>query len=281
MLHFSTQPSMLYRRERIYRSVSQGEKAEPARTIVATSSFSSPSIEWKRSLLSDQKPFGEVFYAANIGRSAGLAALGSSMKILNEFQKYEERLQKAEDPREVEEFDWDAAIRHNLPQFYYLFARYHASFVLRKLYEAWAVSNLSLKIADRLTKDVWKSLQRKLVRYPRWTACTRVFHTALWSNSLMYVSTFSMDLLERLLNDLRYWMNKKSRDAVDVNLVCNYLVNLSSFMARKAIVCALAWTASAVGYSVGSYVHTKNGGTTGAIFAEVLVGGLVGGLAAN
>ena len=63
------------------------------------------------------------------------------------------------------------------------------------VYESLAVAHLNARIADRLCKDVLKSVKRKLLRYGRVRACVSIIPTAFYSNFVMYAASLTYDIV--------------------------------------------------------------------------------------
>merc|ERR1712000_424420 len=92
-----------------------------------------------------------------------------------------------------EDFDFEPAVSEYLGKTFHAFVKNSLIVVTRKMYEAICVANVSIRTADRLTKDVYKSAVRKLARFSNVETCYRIFFTGVWSGLLRVAALFTVD----------------------------------------------------------------------------------------
>lgn len=116
------------------------------------------------------------------------------MELMNEYSKHlEKEIEAQTNHKRYPEFDFKIA----LPQFFSKTAkriiRNICNFVVKKCYEAICVASLPLRLCDRLTKDVAKSVIRKVDRYGQQVAAQRILVTCFYSSILRASALFTVD----------------------------------------------------------------------------------------
>jgi hypothetical protein len=115
----------------------------------------------------------------------------------NKYTKHMERELAAQETGEyVEDFDEEQAKKEFVRECKVLLVRNTWNLILRKFYERIAVHTFDLRLADRLTKDVFKSNLRKLGAARGFSpneASRRVFYTGLYSGVVPALALFTVD----------------------------------------------------------------------------------------
>lgn len=151
----------------------------------------------KRDYLADFKPVSYEFTPKAIFKQLLKAMLLPATMLLNEYNAHMIRAEQDEEGNE-EEFDWEECLDRSISKVMPTLKRNYAITIIKKFYEELAFYNLPIKIVDRLTKDVDKSILRKLVKYNRAEACSRIFLTAIWANTIWHISTFTYEIYEEI-----------------------------------------------------------------------------------
>jgi hypothetical protein len=232
----------------------------------------------KRQYLADYKPLGSVLLPKNIALQFGKAAILSSSQSLLKYNEYLDRSLKAnENDEDIEEFDFDLLYKESLNNLYSSSKRLLATNFIQKLLEYAATLHCSMRIADRLVKDVAKSLARKTARYSRYEASRRILSTNMWSMSLFCLSGFLYDVTLDTLNYLSTQVNSARTHAalmrhgfpyaevkasVPGTMVAeiNTLAKLLTKVWKRFMLYGASLVSQSVGYAVGSYVHQTQGG---------------------
>lgn len=105
----------------------------------------------------------------------------------------EREMQAEASGQQIESFDEDKAKKEFITGTEILLIRNSWNLVMRKLYERIFVHNVDLRLADRLTKDVFKSSLRKLQRFAPSEAARRSFYTGLYAGMIPALALFSVD----------------------------------------------------------------------------------------
>jgi hypothetical protein len=222
-----------------------------------------------RQYCDDFKPFTYVFSLSNLLNVSVMASIEPLNNFNAQFAVYTKRIEAGE---KVGEFDFKGFMDTQRPIFVTAWVKNFCVSVVKKTLESIAYAKLPAKITDRLTKDAYKSLARKALRYPRLEVCTRIIPTRMWATSLSYVSIFSVEtllLIYPAISDVLTAIVKKGfSEGMKVLKKINF-TKISKKLLRNIIVNLIAWGSAAVGYSLGAYVYMPNGSTYG----ELLVGG--------
>ena len=172
------------------------------RSRVLATSAASLYTTGKREYCADYKPLVETITLKNIGVQVAKAGVLTFATGMQEYNAYLDKLiayQNAEDAKEklppVPDFDFGAARIKYWAMFTTSANRFVSTYVLRRLYESLAMAKLNARTADRLCKDVLKSLKRKLARSDRLRACANVVTTAFYANATIYAAALTYDVL--------------------------------------------------------------------------------------
>jgi hypothetical protein len=228
----------------------------------------------KRPKLSDYKPITDLFTVKSLFSIFLRAALLPMNVVLDQYNRFlmqQEKKIKAGYIDDYEEFDWNGVLHSNYNKFLSELCRLFSASFIRKVMEELCIDNYSLKIADKLTKDVQKSALRKAIRLSdRYAVCQQIFHTSLWSSALGYGSFFIYDVAYRFFEAIQqsYTVWKK-RGFVEA---CKQwpVVDLTIFGVKKVILTATTWSSSSLGFAIGCYFDVKYGGVVGSVLLDLL-----------
>lgn len=210
--------------------------------IVATSAV---ALKSNRQYGDDYIPFCKSYGYRNIAFQITRSALLQSSLFTIEYNAYLEKSCASDD--EIE-FDWEASRKKYWANFVTLVIRNTSVSILKHFYELLAVLTLSNKTADRFSKNLLKSITRKLVRYHRIVACGRIFRTALWTGVPSNCSMLSVDIV---FNVTDYLMYKKQK--------CNFKI-IAVWLGKKVTFYSICTVSSAAGYALGSFFNPHYGG---------------------
>lgn len=152
-------------------------------------------------LLSDYKNFTSVFGGKNVGLQITKAAIIASTKVMIEFNKHELIVgEKIKNKEKFVEFDVIGEMEKNIPFFQERFVQFFVTSVIRKAYDLAAILNYPVKLVDLLSKDIRKSILRKLERskylnQTTYSLMAQIYQTAMWNSSLTYLSMLTYDIL--------------------------------------------------------------------------------------
>jgi hypothetical protein len=192
---------------------------------------------------------------------AGVLTFAAGMQEYNTYLDKVIAAQAAEDAGEkftpVEDFDWKAAQVKYLSSFLSSANRFVSTFIIRKVYESLAVAHLSARAADRLCKDVAKSIKRKLARSTRLRACSSIVMTSLYSNTVLYTASLTYDIASFVPAAVSFSrLNRGFR--IEVNLPCS-IQDMGIWLNKKVIFYSVCSASSAVGFAVGAYFSEEYG----------------------
>ncbi|RYG96595.1 hypothetical protein EON65_54170, partial [archaeon] len=181
-------PTLSHRQKGWYKEYSDLHSCSLSLSMLSSSS---------RTPLKDMMPLTDIFtfnFTIKTVLMAGLLATNATIIEFNQFEL--QQLEKPEDERE--DFDWHPHLPDIYMGFQYHLSRLFTTSLIRKAYEAYAYYNLSIKMTDKLTKNVYSSLLRKRNRYHNnmRIVCQKIFKTSLYSSALLYLSLYNFDLLE-------------------------------------------------------------------------------------
>ena len=228
-----------------------------SKRIIATSAI---VLSQKRRYGEDYTPFCRSYQARNVGFQIAKAALIQSSMAVLEYNVYLERAIASE--VEIEDFDFKAARIKYTAAFVTLAKRNLSISILKHFYELLAVVTLSDKAADRFSKNLLKSITRKLTRYSRATACGRIFRTAIWTNIPFNCATLTVDIVFNLAD---YLYSKKTIKNKEVVL----------WLGRKVTYFCVCTLSSAAGYAFGCYFNPNSFATFSACAFEGIFSNLI------
>lgn len=215
------------------------------------------TIVVKRPYCSDYKPFSSVFAFKALGLQAAKASLLSFSLLLLEYNKHlDQQIAAQQKGKYYPDFDWKAAFDKHFPKFKSSFIRFQATPIITKFYQMLSHDYLSLRITDKLSKDVMLSLKRKAARYSPFQASARIFKTTFFSSSLMYLASFTYDIIDSIYHVL----HDKKRIAS--------AKEMAIWTGKRAVYYFICLSATSLGTAIGSYINQKNGGLIGALIFE-------------
>jgi len=220
--------------------------------ILATSAFK------KRKYLDDYKDFKEAFYIESIILQIAKGLItGGSVPLLEYTQHLEKQLEAEKEGREIDDYDWDDKIDMFTNKCIESCIRFVSVSWIKKSYELYAALYIDHRIADKLTKDVKKSLIRKMSRMSKFNACTKIIKTNLNASAISSISAFTFDIIYDIYQTVVYKKQfSLEKTTILVFKRCGFYIILS--------------LGSAVGFSVGSFIAGPNvGGLIGSIFGEL------------
>lgn len=209
-----------------------------AGSILATSAA---KVACKRIYGEDLIPFNSCLTPRSLGYQIAKAALIPSSVVLLEFNVYLDKVVASE--YQPEPFDWDSALKKFTNTFISLAKRNISISILKPFYEFLAVLTLSAKTADRLSKNLLKSINRKFARGSRIDACMRISRTALWAGLSLTLSTFTVDIVFSVSEHYHY---KKAK-------VTNQ--QIVRWLGIKTVHYSVSTISNAAGYAIGSYYN--------------------------
>lgn len=225
-----------------------------------------------RKYLDDFKPFSDIFSIKSIFTQLIKATLIPANLIIHEYNTH--LIEYLElDESEWEEFDFNTAINKNFALFISNWKRLMSVTFIRKVLEEFSLKNYPLKITDKLTKDLGKSIVRKSLKLSRIAACKKIFFTALWSNYLSNLSYLIYDISTTtggiIMDYLRvYFSNREQTSLFRRFRKKRFLLTCIKKIAFHSV-CLLS---SAGGFAIGSFIHIKHGGNVVSFATEMLVG---------
>lgn len=233
----------------------------------------------KQRYLKDMKPFTDVFTLKNVALQVTKAALLPLNMVMFEAQKHEME-QNMHPEKKLPDFDWEAAVKKQMKSFQDLTIRYCTVSVLRKSLEELMLLKLSVRLVDKLTKDVFQSLKRKVAKFGHSVACQKIFFTSLHGSVLLNASNFIYDIVHAGIMHLHSWYTSSSSSSTAVAVRTDMIQPLraAGYLANRVTFYSLMTLASASGYAAGSFVNESYGGFLGSMVVEVLAGVALAGL---
>ena len=208
------------------------------------------SVNKKRQYLQNYKGFPDLWSAKSVTSILATSSLIPLNKVIFEYNQHMEN-----DELQDIEFNWKEAIDRHSPMFFDQLHRNTIVAVLKKLVEMWAKENLPARLTDKLTKDLFKSLLRKLGRFDHWEATKRIFFTAMWNSSTFVLANIIYDI-GLIVNEGVVSFRKTNHEDSLSTAVRRRFVSIS----KKLGYWGVCVGSSSLGYAVGSYLHRDYGG---------------------
>jgi len=196
-------------------------------------------VDGKRQYLDDMKPFSDFFTLKNITLQLSKALLIPANTVTFEYNNF--LLEERDD-----DFDWKGCMERNFGSFLSSAKRCLSTSFLKKIFETLIQKYLSPKYCDKLSKDLSKSMLRKIIKFSRFTACKKIFFTALWGNSLFSASCFVFDVAAYMTSP---------RNKSDSTLQC--LRRGTVWITRKTGYSALSLVSTSLGFAIGAYFNVS------------------------
>lgn len=117
------------------------------------------------------------------------------IELMNEYNQHLEKQIQAQNKgkRPLPDFDFTKAFPQFLNKIQTRLIRNLFIFVTRKVYEMVCVATLPPRLVDKLTKDIQRSLTRKLMKFSQAIAAQRIFFTCFHSSILRALSLLTVD----------------------------------------------------------------------------------------
>lgn len=225
------------------------------------------SIVGGREYLDDFKPFSDLFTLKSIFMHVVKASLVPANLIVHEYNVH--LMDSLElDESEREEFDWNKSLLKNFALFIATWKRMMSVSFIRKVLEELSVNYLSLRVADKLSKDLGKSILRKSLKFSRFVACKKIFVTALYSSCLYHCSSFIYDV-GFVVTSVVMEKDGEEKKSIVKKFNEKKIVELCLKKFGYFSVCLIS---SAGGYAIGSYFHLKYGGSAVSLVTEMIGG---------
>lgn len=236
---------------------------------LSTKSISLASVPFKRKYLSDLEPFVNVFKMKNFSfqvLKGGLAAVSLGLMDYNIHAERNMRLElNAEDGEvvDLEPYDWSLALDSFKTRFRDFATRFYVSSIIRKVYEEIALQFCDIRLVDRLTKDVGKSLMRKADRIiSRFEVCSRIFYTSLYGNFLIYAASSTYDGILQIIEAVQMKYPIKPKEIL-------------IWIAKKSTLTVSNLALASLGFAIGSYFNIPHGASVGSLSFELIGGAVV------
>lgn len=215
----------------------------------------------KRAYLSDYEPLLSVVQYKNVTTQLMKGGLVTFSLGLLDYNKHIERNLRKEmeaadgEDAELDEYDWSAAREATVSRAIDFTCRFYFTSVIRRAMESVCALHLSVRWLDRLTKDVSKSLRRKLSRFHYLDACERILFTHWYGNITAYAASGVYDAIIEAVKSVHTKTYATERECV-------------LWMLKKTIVQASNLALSSVGFAVGALVHPEYGALAGSLIFE-------------
>lgn len=157
--------------------------------------LTSNSFSGKRQYLTDYKQLTDVPYLYAQSKNILVKSfLLQGILSTNKYTKHMEReIAACENNQTIEPFDEDKAKDEFVTESKILLIRNIWNLLTRKFYERILVNTLDIRLADRLTKDMFKSTLRKLQKFTPAEAARRAFWSGLYSGVVPALALFTVD----------------------------------------------------------------------------------------
>jgi hypothetical protein len=248
----------------------------------------------KRSYLADYELIFNPKYLLKQSREIlFLSATLQGMELMNEYSQHlEKQIQAQNDGRTIPDFDFAKALPPFFSKLKVRLIRNIFIFVTRKCYEMICVATLPLRLVDRLTKDVQKSMLRKLAKFSQMEAARRIFFTCFNSSILRAISLLTVDcgyaIYQHYTGDSSHSVTgsgpiqekkklRKNKAAVVVSYTPPSVswVSVLTWTGKRALFHSLSILLFSWGYSVGAVVNPKYTPTWFATIFEALGGAIL------
>jgi hypothetical protein len=219
----------------------------------------------------DKKPFLDVVEPKNVVLTVLKAAIIPLNNMVNEFNLHAIAQNQRGDDEEIDEFEWSESFNRNMPLFWPNLMRVATTQVIKKSLEELAVKHLSVKMVDRLTKDINKSIVRKYHRWSTLVAGRKVYYTAFWGNALYNLSCFLYDAGLRVYGELTNDARKAWPVSRRIAEICLIILQKAGYYFVANVSGALGYAAGScmTAYISGSPTYAEYGGAAGGLLVEV------------
>lgn len=243
----------------------------------------------KRPYLADYQPLISVLYPKKLGLQVTKAGVLAFSQALLKYNVWLDASVKAQEKdEEIADFDFDALWSQSIVSFIDSGQRgLLVSFIL-KYFEFLVYTYASTRVADRLVKDIGKSLVRKLKKFSRYEACKRIFRTSVWSNTLLYCTNCVYDTALDVISYTRYCLGYDGETSgkkgtmtiaagspqlgtsstisglnplgqvapIEIKSISQLIIR----MAKRGVLYTVGLVSTAGGFAVGAYIQPDVGG---------------------
>jgi hypothetical protein len=242
----------------------------------------------KRPYMQDKRPFLDVLTAKNLTLQVLKSAIVPLNLIVSEYNIHTVASLEKEEEEEEEEFDWSASYNKHSSKFLPTLCKSVSVSIIRKALESVAEVHFSAKVVDRLTKDLYKSMRRKVARSSgRFAVAQKVFWTSLHGSLCFNLSCLLYDLglyfllpvqekgqIQGLVEEGQIREGEEGEEVeggrcVALSLPRRVQIN-SLYVGKKCVYYAVCLTSSALGASLGSLINIPHGGGAGSLLFELL-----------
>eukprot|EP01041_Mallomonas_annulata_P004575 gene4575-9093_t len=205
----------------------------------------------KRTYLTDYKSFGDVFSRRNLSLTVLKAVVVSGSPLLLEYTEHLEKSREAEDRGfRMEPYDFKYCQLRFERSCSFCSIKFFCLSVIRKSYEVFCVNYFTIKQADRICKDVMKSVARKVKKFSGTSFFIPVFRTALWGNITTYVAGFTYDIFQELCSWIYSYPSKKKKIKTSSVVI---------WISKKSGMYVVGWMSCALGTALGAIIHPYYG----------------------
>lgn len=198
--------------------------------------------------MEDLKPFSDFFTVKNVTIQFTKSILIPANTIVFEYNNFLMKVMEEKDMNKEEEFLWEDCLKRNWHAFISSAKRFYSVSFIKKVIESIVEKYIPLKYADKLTKDVTKSMFRKCAKYTKFEACRRIFSTSIWANAILLYSSFLYDFSVSLHSQ---WPSGKD---VTLSRKASFIALL---LLKKSLIFSLSLCSSSLGFAVGAYFNIK------------------------
>jgi hypothetical protein len=206
--------------------------------------------------LDDYKPFRQKLFS--LSSLLGVALSAAHNPLLSVVLEFESFLLKQENGSidQNEAFPWSNSFWRHFSLYPLGCLRVLLSNTICSTLESGCFFLLPPRITDKLTKDIFKSHARKLVRHSRLLASYKIFFSHLTRNVLTYSSFFLYDLVvlthSPLKEFFRLYYYQGPQKAFDYLKKFNAYPLLAQKLKERVLIYSFAWLGGATGFAVGS-----------------------------
>lgn len=241
----------------------------------------------KRSYLSDYRPLVTAIYPQQIFVQLFKSATATSMQGFIKYNLYlDSSIKAAERGEHVADFDFKELINESRGAFWDNSKKFVVTSWILKCLEYVCTGFFSDRLADRLVKDLEKSLVRKVAKFSCLEASWRIFFTSLWGRSLTHLSNALYGCGVDCLQYYHFCRGCEIDDRIDeaTSQLCftfsplkvarpkpiTTRLQLLKAIYRRGEIHSLAWVTTATGYAVGSYISPSYGGVLGSATFDIV-----------
>ena len=239
--------------------------------ILATSVFNNVfNRTKKRKYLEDYKDFKEAFHLKSIFIEI-CKGIGNEISelLLDMFDHSHRKYNAEKEGKRIPEYDVELQVTIFLNNCITTPLRFLSVSWIKKSYELYASLYFDHRIADKLTKDISKSLIRKISRMSRFEASRKIIKTTLNASAIFALSSFTYDILYNIYDmviDSRELISKSKLEYLWYETYTELsgkkpdseafwkFKNCTIWVLKRCGFYVIISFGSAVGFSIGSYI---------------------------